>query len=124
MTQTPDNGQNPLDALGLGGGGGGFDMGALLEQAQQMQSQLVNAQAELASSEVNGTSGGVSVTVTGLGELVGVQIAPGTFDGSSAEDMTDLGDLVVAAFRDAKTRADALAAAKMGPLSGGMPGLG
>ena len=38
--------------------------------------------------------------------------------------LADLGDLVVAAYRDAKTRADALAADKLGPLSGGLGGLG
>ena len=35
--------QNPFDALG----GGGFDMNALLQQAQQMQQQLEEAQAAL-----------------------------------------------------------------------------
>ena len=111
---------NPFDALG------GFDMNALLQQAQQMQDQLQNAQARLAEETVHGSvaGGAVTVTLNGIGDLVGVEISPGTFDGSSAEDLSDLADLLVAAFRDAKTRADALAAETMGPLSGGLPGLG
>jgi DNA-binding YbaB/EbfC family protein len=114
---------NPFDALG----GGGFDMGALLQQAQQMQEQLQNAQARLAEETVEGTSGGGAVTVTlsGIGELVAVSIRPGTFDGDDADDLTDLSDLLVAAFRDAKSQADALASMTLGPLAGGgLPGLG
>ena len=56
---------------------GGFDLGAMLEQAQQMQAQLMNAQAELAGQTVEGSAGGVRVTVSGTGELVGVQLTPG-----------------------------------------------
>ncbi len=35
---------------------GGFDMNALLQQAQQMQQQMVGAQEELAAATVVGTS--------------------------------------------------------------------
>jgi len=112
---------------GFGGleglGGGGLDMGALLEQAQQMQQQLMNAQAELAAAQVTGTSGGVTVTVNGTGELVAVGFTPGGFDGNDAESLADLGDLVVAAYRDAKSQSDALAAEKLGPLAGGLGGV-
>lgn len=114
---------NPFDALE----GGGFDMGALLQQAQQMQEQLQSAQAQLAEVTVEGTSGGgaVAVTLTGIGDLVAVTIRPGTFNGDDADDLTDLSDLVVAAFRDAKSRADELATQTLGPLAGGgLPGLG
>jgi DNA-binding protein YbaB len=101
---------------------GGFDLGAMLEQAQAMQSQLMSAQAELAGRTVDGSSGGVQVTVSGTGELVGVRFTPGTFDSDDEESLTDLGDLVVAAFRDAKAKADALAAQALGPLAGGLGG--
>ncbi len=112
---------NPFDALG---GAGGFDMNALLEQAQQMQDQLQSAQARLAEQEVEGSvsGGAVTVTVNGVGDLVGVTVQPGTVDGDSAEDLEDLGDLIVAAYRDAKARADQLAAQAMGPLAGGFGG--
>jgi DNA-binding protein YbaB len=104
------------------GGLGGFDLGAMLEQAQAMQAQLASAQAELAEKTVEGSSGGVQVTVSGTGELVGVRLPVGTFDGNDEESLADLGDLVVAAFRDAKGKADALAAQALGPLAGGLGG--
>jgi hypothetical protein len=124
MTQDAGNtqGTNPFDALG----GGGFDMNALLQQAQQMQERLEDAQAQLAETTVDGTVGGGAVTVTlnGVGELISVAIKEGGFDANSADDLADLGDLIVAAYRDAKSRADALASQALGPLAGGMPGLG
>lgn len=115
---------NPFEALG---GGGGFDLEGLLQQAQQMQEQLESAQQRLADARVDGSAGGgaVTVTVNGIGELEAVTIKAGTFDGSNDDDLTDLGDLVVAAYRDAKSQADAIASSALGPLAGGgMPGLG
>jgi DNA-binding YbaB/EbfC family protein len=116
--------ENPFEALG---GGGGFDLQGLLQQAQQMQEQLESAQERLADARVDGTAGGgaVSVTVNGIGELQSVTIKSGTFDGSDADDLSDLGDLVVAAYRDAKAQADSMASSALGPLAGGgMPGVG
>jgi nucleoid-associated protein EbfC len=103
---------------------GGFDLGAMLEQAQQMQAQLMNAQADLAGRTVEGTAGGVTVTVSGTGDLAGVRLPAGTFDANDEESLSDLGDLIVAAFRDAKAKADAMAAEALGPLAGGLGDLG
>lgn len=117
--------QNPFDALG----GGGFDMNSLLQQAQQMQQQLEQAQQQLSETVVDGTvaGGAVTVKVNGVGELVGVEIRAGGFDGNEPDDLADLGDMIVAAYRDAKAQADALAGEALGPLAGGggqgMPGL-
>jgi DNA-binding YbaB/EbfC family protein len=110
--------QNPF------GEGGGFDMNALLQQAQQMQEQLAQAQARLTEARIEGTvaGGAVTVTVSGVGELVGVDIKTGQFDGGDADDVSDLGDMIVAAYRDAKAQADALASETLGPMAGG--GLG
>ena len=107
--------QNPF------GGEGGFDMNALLQQAQQMQEQLMSAQARLEEAEVEGTvaGGAVTVTVSGTGDLLGVQVRAGEIDGSDADDLSDLGDMIVAAYRDAKAQADALAGEALGPLAGG-----
>jgi DNA-binding YbaB/EbfC family protein len=106
------------------GEGGGFDMNALLQQAQQMQEQLAQAQVQLSEARVDGTvaGGAVSVTVSGVGELVAVEIKTGQFDGGEADDLSDLGDMIVAAYRDAKAQADALASETLGPMAGG--GLG
>ena len=111
--------QNPFDALG--GDAGGINMNALLQQAQQMQEQLQSAQQRLAETVVDGTVAGGAVTakVNGVGELVGVEIKAGGFDGSEPDDLADLGDMIVAAYRDAKAQADALASETLGPLAGG-----
>ena len=61
----------------------------------------------------------VTATVTGAGELVGLVIKPEAVD---PDDTETLADLVLAAVRDANTRAQALAAAKLGPLAGGLGG--
>jgi nucleoid-associated protein EbfC len=98
-------------------GFGGFDMNALLQQAQQMQEQMMSAQQELADTTVQGTVGDglVSVSVNGVGELVGVRIRKDSFDPADTEDLEDL---IVAAYRDAKAQVEQLASEKLGPLSG------
>lgn len=113
--------QNPFEGLG---GAGGFDMNALLQQAQQMQEQLASAQQRLTETTVEGTvaGGAVTVTVNGVGELVGVEIRAGEFDGSEPDDLSDLGDMIVAAYRDAKAQSDAMAGEALGPLAGGGAG--
>ncbi|HWJ65748.1 MAG TPA: YbaB/EbfC family nucleoid-associated protein [Nocardioides sp.] len=114
--------QNPFDALG----GGGLDLNALMQQAQQMQEQLVDAQQRLADATVDGSvaGGAVSVTITGAGELSAVRIAPEALEGTDADALAELGDLVVAAFRDARAKADRLAEELMGPFAGGLPDIG
>jgi len=116
--------QNPFDALT--GGGGGLDLGALLQQAQQMQDQLHDAQQRLAEATVDGTvaGGAVTVTLTGSGELTAVTISPEAIDATDAEALADVGDLVVAAFRDARAKVDELARETLGPLAGGVGDLG
>ena len=97
--------------------GGGFDMNALLAQAQAMQEQMQNAQSELAGRTVTGTAGGglVTVTMTGAGELTEVRLDPKAVD---PDDTETLGDLIVVAVRDANTQVQALAAAAMPQIPG------
>ena len=102
-------------------------MQQLMKQAQKMQQQLAEAQAELAATEVSGTAGGglVTATVLGSGELTSLVIDPKVVD---PDDVETLQDLVVAAVRDANRAATELASDKMGPLNaamgGGLGGLG
>ena len=113
---------NPFEALT----GGGFDMGALIQQAQQLQEQLASTQAQLADASVEGSvsGGAVTVTLSGTGDLKAVAIGTGLVDGEDPESLADLADLLVAAFRDAKAKADALAQSSLGPLAGGGHGGG
>lgn len=106
-----------------GGGAGGFDMSNLLAQAQAMQNQLMEAQADLESQEIEGSAGGGLVTalVSGTGELLSLNIKPEAVD---PDDTETLADLIVAAVRDASENAKQAAAAAMGPLAGGLPGFG
>ncbi|GAB2928157.1 YbaB/EbfC family nucleoid-associated protein [Rhodococcus aerolatus] len=99
------------------------DMGQILAQAQQMQQQLMAAQAELAAATVQGQAGGglVTATVTGAGELTGLVIDPTVVDPS---DVETLQDLVIGAVADANRAVQELAAEKMGPLAGGLGGGG
>jgi DNA-binding YbaB/EbfC family protein len=101
--------------------GGTPDMAQLLQQAQQMQQQLVAAQEELASTEVTGSAGGglVTATMTGSGDVTAITIAPAAVD---PDDLETLQDLVVAALHDAKRAVDEVAERTMGPLAGGLGG--
>jgi hypothetical protein len=96
------------------------DMAAL--QAQQMQEQILAAQASLANVHVQGTAGGglVTATVTAAGEIIGLEISPEAVDPTDTET---LADLVLAAFRDAHRVAAEVTAQTMGPFAAGM-GLG
>jgi DNA-binding YbaB/EbfC family protein len=98
-------------------------MQQLMKQAQKMQQQLAAAQAELSVTQVDGSAAGglVTATVTGGGELLSITISRSAVD---PDDVDTLQDLVVAAVRDATRNAGELANAKLGPLTGGMGGLG
>ena len=100
---------------------GDGDMSGLMAQAQAMQQQLMQAQQELAETKIEGSAGGdlVTATITGAGELIGLEIKPEAVD---PEDTETLSDLVVAAVRDATNKSQALAAAKLGPMAGGLGG--
>lgn len=76
-------------------------MRKLLQQAQQMQAQVAQAQEELASREFEATAGGgaVAATVTGDGKVVSVTfVDPELLVPADAELV---GDLVVAAVNQA-----------------------
>ncbi len=104
--------------------GGQADMAAMLAQAQQLQQQLVQAQEDLAATQVTGTAGGglVTATVTGTGDLTGLEISPAAYDADDPDAMTTLADLVVAAVRDATTKAAELQQSAIGPLAQGLGG--
>jgi len=103
--------------------GGQPNLQQLMKQAQKMQQQLADAQAELAEAEVSGTAGGglVTVTMLGTGEVTAVKIDPKAVD---PDDVETLEDLVMAAVHAAADSVKALTEQKMGPLTAGLGGLG
>ena len=103
------------------------DLGSLMKQAQAMQQKLQDAQARLAATQIEGSSGGgmVRVTLLGSGELKGVAIDESLLQPGEGEVLSDL---VVAAHADAKRKLDQAQAELMkevaGPLAGmGLPGM-
>ena len=98
------------------------DMRQLMEQAQQMQQQMVAAQESLAAKTYEGTAGGgvVKAVIQGTGEVVSVIFDPDVLD---PEDPEMAGDLVVAALNQAFAAMSADAEASMGGVTGG-PSLG
>lgn len=105
--------------------GGQLDMQQLLAAAAAMQSQLMNAQQELAEAEVQGTAGGglVRATVNGQGELVDLSINPTVVDAADPQEIAQtISDLVLAAYRDACRAVDDLQEETMAPFAAGLGG--
>jgi nucleoid-associated protein EbfC len=102
----------------------GFDMNALMKQAQQMQQQMAQAQEQLAKETVEASAGGglVVVKATGTGEITEIKIDPKAID---PDDPEMLEDVVLAAVNEALRAAQNLAQSKLGGLAGGLglPGL-
>jgi DNA-binding YbaB/EbfC family protein len=98
-------------------------MANLQRMAMQMQQDMARIQAELAETEIEGSSGGgvVRAVVTGKQELLSVTIDPGAVD---PNDVDMLQDLVVAAVNDALESSRRLAEQKMAAITGGLGGLG
>ncbi|GAB2526600.1 YbaB/EbfC family nucleoid-associated protein [Nocardia sp. NPDC059240] len=101
--------------------GEGFDMQALMAQAQQMQQAVMAAQQEIAESEVEGEAGGglVRARIKATGEVLALTIDPKVVD---PEDIETLQDLVIGALNNAMESAQNLAAERLGPLAGGFGG--
>ena len=100
---------------------GGFDLGGLLAQAQNMQQQLVEAQARVAAQSVEGQAGGgvVKVTLTGGFQFTDVRIDPAAVDPA---DVEMLQDLVLAALHDAVAKVNALNQEAVQAMGGGLGG--
>jgi nucleoid-associated protein EbfC len=94
------------------------NIGNMMKQAQTIQSNMQKAQAEIATLEVIGESGGgmVKVTMTGRHEVKRVQIEPAVI----GEDREMLEDLIAAAVNDGVHKAEAAAQAKMSAVMAGL----
>ncbi|MEM6390183.1 MAG: YbaB/EbfC family nucleoid-associated protein [Pseudomonadota bacterium] len=101
---------------GLGGLG---DMAKLMKQAQEMQSKMAEMQEELNRVTVVGEAGAglVKATATAKGELTALDIDPSIFDPNEKEVVEDL---ILAAIKDAQSKAQEKSQEEMAKLTEGM----
>ena len=101
---------------GLGGLG---DMAGMMKKAQEMQSKMGEMQENLSSITVTGESGAglVKATATAKGDLVGLDIDPSIFVASEKEMVEDL---ILAAIKDAQSRAAEKSQEEMGKIAESM----
>lgn len=97
-----------------------MDIQGIMRQAQAMQQKMQQAQEELSKTLYEGASGGGMVKVTISGDGVAKKIA---IDNSliKADEKEILEDLLIAAFNDAKKKADDASSASMKSLTKGVP---
>jgi len=98
---------------GLGGLG---DMAGMMKKAKEMQDKMTQMQDDLQNIEVAGESGAglVKATATAKGVLTGLDIDPSIFDPNEKEVVEDL---ILAAIKDAQTKAADKAASEMSKLT-------
>jgi DNA-binding YbaB/EbfC family protein len=103
--------------MGKQGGGG------MMQQIQAMQAQMETIQAQLAVETVTATAGGgaVKVTVTGAQVVKAVEIDA---DLLKDADVEMLQDLVLSAVNMGLDKSREMMNERMGPLAGGLSGLG
>jgi nucleoid-associated protein EbfC len=106
-----------------GGNPGGFDVNALMKQAQQMQTEMLQAQEKLKEETVEASAGGGMVKVTMGGDLTlrEITIDPEAID---PEEPELLAEMVQAAVNEGLRAAQELASSKLGGITGGLGGLG
>ena len=99
----------------------------LAKMAQQMQTQMAQAQEELKETTLVATAGGgaVRIVITGAQEVRSVEIDPSAIDPDEAEMLQDL---VMTAINEAIAQSKELERERMGGIAGamglpGMPGL-
>jgi DNA-binding YbaB/EbfC family protein len=98
----------------------------MMKEAQKVAAEMQQAQAELADKEVAGQAGGgaVKVVATGDQRIISVTLDPELIADFDKDDVEMLGDTITAAVNDALGKARELQEELMGPLAGGLGGLG
>jgi len=105
--------------LPQGMGGGPSNMQSMLKQAQKMQEEMAEKQAELEEREYDVAAGGgvVNVKINGKKEILSVKIDPEVIDPDDAETLEDL---IVAAVNEAIKKVEAVSAEEMQKITGSM----
>ncbi|MEO5493424.1 MAG: YbaB/EbfC family nucleoid-associated protein [Sphingomonas sp.] len=92
----------------------------IMAMAQNVQAELAKAQDGLDQIEVVGASGGglVKVKASAKGRIIGISIDDSLI---VPADKQMLEDLIVAAFNDARAKADSASNAEMSKMTQGLP---
>ena len=101
-----------------------MNIGQITKMAQQMQTQMAQAQEELRETTVDVTAGGgaVRIVITGAQEVRSIEIDPSAVD---PDEVEMLQDMVLSAVNEAIGRSKDLEKERMGQIAGGMglPGM-
>ena len=110
--------------LPQGMGGGPSNMQSMLKQAQKMQEEMAEKQAELEAREYDVAAGGgvVNVKINGKREILSIDLKPEVVD---PDDIETLSDILVAAINEAIKRVDDTNNSELNKITGPMnlPGL-
>lgn len=92
----------------------------IIKMAQNVQDELSKAQANLDNIEVDGASGGglVKIRATAKGNIRTIDIDESLLQVSEKQILEDL---IIAAFNDARAKADAASSAEMNKMTGSLP---
>ena len=103
--------------------GGGTQQGGMMNQLKRLQEQMEAAQAQLAEETVTASVGGgaVKVTMTGDQHCKTVEIDSELLKDADAEMLQDL---ILSAVNMGLDQSRKLQEERMGPLAGGLSGLG
>ena len=104
---------------------GGQNINAMLQQAQKMQEDMAEKQAELEAREYEVSAGGGAVTIkmNGKKQILALDIAPEIVD---PDDIETLSDILIAGVNEAIKKVEETSAAEMEKITGAMnlPGMG
>jgi DNA-binding YbaB/EbfC family protein len=95
------------------------DMAGMMKKAQEMQGKMAQLQDDMANIMVTGESGAglVKATATAKGELKALDIDPSIFNGDDKEVVEDL---ILAAIKDAQSKASERSQEEMRKLTEGL----
>ena len=101
----------------------GPSMNSMLKQAQKMQEDMANLQADLETREYDFSAGGgaVSIKMNGKKEIVSLTIAPDIVD---PDDIETLQDIIIAGVNEAIKQVEITANEEMGKITGALGGMG
>ena len=99
--------------------GMGGNINQMMKQMQKMQKKMEQMQKELEEKEVEASAGGGAVTakVNGKRELLDLTIDESVVD---PEDVEMLQDLIIAAVKEARRKAEEMVSSEMSKLTGGL----